>query len=160
MTITRKVAPFFFLLPLLLASCSQIITTTVTQTINTTSTIYTTSTTYTTSAVAQPSSNTSAASLSSIKIEGPTSFKLGVGFAVRFDVTGVYSDGSTMNINSGVTWNSSYPSVASISSGGTAGGTAKGITVGTTKITASRGGVTSQEVTITVYIETRSPVTP
>jgi hypothetical protein len=57
----------------------------------------------------------------------------------QFTATGNYSDGSTANITNTVTWTSSAPLVATISSTGLA----RGITVGTTNITASLNGITS-----------------
>lgn len=81
---------------------------------------------------------------------------LGVGYALSFDAIGNYSNGFTKDISSQVIWTSSNPTVASISSDGTA----TGIAVGTTKISASLSGITTPAVTLTVYMETRTPVTP
>jgi hypothetical protein len=95
-------------------------------------------------------------SLSSIMVESPLSVNLGVGYKLLFNAIGTYSDGARAEITSKVTWTSSNPAVASISSDGMA----TGITVGTTEITASLSGVTSPAITLVVYLETRTPITP
>ena len=95
-------------------------------------------------------------SLSSIMVESPLSVNLGVGYKLLFNAIGTYSDGASAEITSKVTWTSSNPAVASISSDGMA----TGITVGTTEITASLSGVTSPALTLVVYLETRTPITP
>lgn len=95
-------------------------------------------------------------SLSSIIVESPLSVNLGVGYKLIFNATGTYSDGANAEITSKVTWTSSNPDVANISSDGMA----TGIAVGTTEITASLSGVTSPAVTLIVYMETRTPITP
>jgi hypothetical protein len=58
---------------------------------------------------------------------------------LQFTATGNYSDGSTTNLTNTVTWFSSVPAVATISSTGLA----TGITQGNTNITASYNGITS-----------------
>ena len=55
-----------------------------------------------------------------------------------FTATGTYSDGSTQNIASQVTWNSLTPGVATIN----ASGLASGVSAGTTTISATQSGVT------------------
>jgi hypothetical protein len=69
----------------------------------------------------------------------------------QFTATGTYSDLSTLNITSLVTWDSSIPAVASIIAGPSAsGGLATGLASGTTNITASLSGKTSPAVALTV----------
>jgi hypothetical protein len=59
------------------------------------------------------------------------------GGAQQFTATGTYSDSSTQNLTSQVTWNSSNPSAATIN----ANGLATGVAAGTTTISATLGGV-------------------
>lgn len=80
---------------------------------------------------------------------------LGVGSTQRFIATGNYSDGSTRDISSIVTWNSSKTTVASIDSDGLA----TGVAAGSTDITAARSGITSSAVTITVIASTTTTTT-
>ena len=65
---------------------------------------------------------------------------------VQFTATATYQDGSTADITSIATWTSVPSSVASISSTGLATAQA----VGTSTVTATSGGVTSNGATITV----------
>lgn len=77
----------------------------------------------------------------------------------QFTATGTYSDGSTQNITNSVTWNSSNTSVATINSSGLA--TAVG--VGTTNISATLSGITSQSsaaLTITAALLQSITITP
>jgi uncharacterized repeat protein (TIGR03803 family) len=67
----------------------------------------------------------------------PANGEAGVGGTLQFEAFGTYSDGSSMDITSLVSWSSSNPSVATIQSGGLA----TGISVGTTTITASYEGI-------------------
>jgi hypothetical protein len=59
----------------------------------------------------------SAASLVSISVT-PSTVSVSPGGAEQFVATGLYSDGSTANLTSAVTWNTSSASVATVSSGG------------------------------------------
>jgi hypothetical protein len=65
-----------------------------------------------------------------------------VGATQQFTVTGTYSDSSTQNITSQVTWKSSNTGVAAV----TAGGLATAISAGTTTISAALAGVTNSTV--------------
>jgi hypothetical protein len=76
--------------------------------------------------------------LASIAIT-PTSTSVGAGSYVQFTATGTYTDGSTANVTSSVTWSSSNTSVATVSSSGLAYGAGGGIAT----ITASSGTVSS-----------------
>ena len=77
-----------------------------------------------------------------------------IGSTLQFMATGSYSNDSTADITSQVTWSSSDPSVAAISSTGLA--TAVG--VGTAIIWASVGAVSSDEAPLTVEAEIPGPI--
>ncbi|MGB9446067.1 MAG: Ig-like domain-containing protein [Candidatus Acidiferrum sp.] len=68
----------------------------------------------------------------------------------QFTATGTYSDTSTANLTSQVTWNSSSPAVVAI----IAGGLATGASMGSANITASLNGVTSNALSLTVTTAT------
>ena len=78
------------------------------------------------------------ATLTTIAIT-PTSPTIQVGSSEPFTATGTYSDNSTQNITTLVTWSSSSTVVASVSSSGVA----SGIAGGTSTITATLGSVTN-----------------
>src|SRR5205823_3807949 len=67
------------------------------------------------------------------------------GTTQQFTATGTYTDGSTLDVTSSVTWVSSTTSVATI----TAGGLATGAAPGTSQISATSAGVTGS-TTLTV----------
>ena len=75
----------------------------------------------------------------------PVNPSLKVGATLQFTATGHYSDSSTQNLTSSVTWTSSKPGVATISTSGLATAVAKG----NTGIKAKLGGITSS-TTLTV----------
>jgi uncharacterized protein YjdB len=79
----------------------------------------------------------------------PPSPGVGIGNTVQFTATGTYSDNSTKNITSSVTWASSNPLFATI---GTATGLATGVAAGTTEITATLGSVVSPNDPLTVAV--------
>jgi uncharacterized repeat protein (TIGR03803 family) len=85
------------------------------------------------------------ATLTSISITGPGSVI--VGATAPFTATGTYSDSSTANITAQVTWNSSNTGAATI---GTNTGVAKGVAPGSTNITASLSGLTSNLLSLSV----------
>jgi hypothetical protein len=87
----------------------------------------------------------STATLVSISVTPYSPANLAVGSTQRFVATGIYSDGTTPNITSQVTWTSSNNSIASIATG-----LATGVAIGSTSITASQSGITSPSVTLTV----------
>lgn len=89
---------------------------------------------------------TGAPTLISIAVT-PANASIAVGGTQQFTATGTYSDGSTQNVNATATWNSSTPTVATISS---PGGLATAVSSGTTTIMATCGTVTSPAVTLTV----------
>jgi len=88
------------------------------------------------------------ATLQSIAVT-PASPSAGIGNTVQFTATGKYSDNSTKNITTSVTWNSSNPLFATI---GTVTGLATGVAVGTTEITATLGSVVSPNDPLTVTL--------
>jgi hypothetical protein len=75
-----------------------------------------------------------AATLVSIAV-GPAPATVALGQTQQFTATGTYTDGTTKNLTSSVTWKSSVPTIASV----TAGGLATSLAQGTTNITASSG---------------------
>ncbi|MGO9914629.1 MAG: beta strand repeat-containing protein, partial [Isosphaeraceae bacterium] len=86
-----------------------------------------------------------AAALTSIAV-APVNPSVSEGLTEQFTATGTYTDGSTANLTTQVTWASATPSVATISSIGLA----QSLATGTTNITAALGGVTSPTDTLTV----------
>lgn len=84
--------------------------------------------------------------LTSISVTENPSGNLAAGFSAQFTAVGTYSDSSSANINSMVSWNSSNSGIASIGSNGSA----TGLTAGTTNITAAVSGVYSSPVALTV----------
>ena len=87
--------------------------------------------------------------LQSIAITAPNS-SIAKGTTEQFTATGTYSDASTGNITSQVSWNSAPPAVATITSAGMATGAA----TGTSNITATLSGVTSNTFALTVTAPT------
>lgn len=98
--------------------------------------------TYTTVSTA----STSKLVLSSIGLE-QISTNLEVGSTMKFIATGIYSDGSTADITSKVTWVNSAPTIVSIDSTGLATGEA----VGNANITAVMSGITSPPEMVVVF---------
>jgi 6-phosphogluconolactonase (cycloisomerase 2 family) len=90
---------------------------------------------------------TSAATLVSIAITpNPPPASVAIAGTLQLTATGTYSDTSTKDLTSQVTWTSMTPAVATIS----AGGLVTGVAVGTSNITAMLSGVTSPLDVITV----------
>lgn len=87
-----------------------------------------------------------APTLSSVDITPASPSNLAAGFSQNFRVIGTYSDGSTTDVTSQVTWASSNTAVATISSTGTV----TGVATGTVSITASVSGIISPSVSLTV----------
>jgi uncharacterized delta-60 repeat protein len=79
----------------------------------------------------------------------PVSASIPTGGNQQYLATGTYSDNSTQDVTSAVTWGSSNTGVATIASG-VNGGRATGVAPGTTTITATLGSVTSNSATLTV----------
>ncbi|MGA7783427.1 MAG: kelch repeat-containing protein [Candidatus Acidiferrales bacterium] len=72
------------------------------------------------------------------------------GLTLQFHATGTYTDGTTPDITSLVTWNSSLTGFATISNAAGTQGLATGVAPGATMITATLGAVGSASVTLTV----------
>ncbi|HYG36610.1 MAG TPA: DUF4082 domain-containing protein, partial [Clostridia bacterium] len=83
----------------------------------------------------------STATLNSIAVT-PAGPSITAGATQQFTATGTYSDGSTQNLASQVSWNSSSTAVATVN----ASGLATGVTAGTTTISASLSGVSGSTV--------------
>jgi len=75
----------------------------------------------------------------------PTTASVATGQNAQFSATGTYVSGVTENVTASVTWNSSVPVVAGVTTSGLAGG----ITPGQSNISASIGGI-SGSATLTV----------
>ena len=99
--------------------------------------------------------------LVSIEVTPPAP-SIAAGTTQQFTATGIYSDTSTQNLTSSVTWSSSNTGVATISNAAGSSGLATSATVGTASITATSGGVTSPAATVTVTaaVLTALQVTP
>jgi chitodextrinase len=87
-----------------------------------------------------------AATLKSIAVT-PSNPSISPSQTQQFTATGTYSDGSTKNITTSVTWASSNTAVATI---GTSSGLATSVTAGTSQITATLGTVVSPSDSLTV----------
>ena len=90
-----------------------------------------------------------AAALVSIAV-APVNPSVAKGLTEQFTATGTFTDGSTQNLSSQVTWVSGTTSIAMISNTAGSQGLASTLAVGTTAITASLSGVTSPSDTLTV----------
>jgi trimeric autotransporter adhesin len=86
------------------------------------------------------------ATLSSIMVAPVSPTNLKVGSTQQFSATGTYSDGSTADITSKVTWTSDTTSAATISSSGLA----TSVAPGDANITAAMSGITSSPTILTV----------
>jgi hypothetical protein len=78
----------------------------------------------------------------------PTSKSIALGLTQQYKAIGTYSDGSTPDITSIVTWKSSQLGVATMST--STKGLATSVAQGTTTITASLSNITSNSATLTV----------
>ena len=90
--------------------------------------------------------NITSATLQSISVV-PATPSIAIGTAQQFTATGTYSDLSTANITTSVTWASSVPATVSITAGT---GLASGLAAGTTQITAKLGNVASASIPLKV----------
>lgn len=79
----------------------------------------------------------------------PATASVAKGLTTHFTAIGIYTDATTADITSQVSWLSANTGVATISSTNTAA-TATGIALGSVNITASAGGVTSAAATLSV----------
>jgi len=94
--------------------------------------------------------------LSSIEITPASPANLTVGLTEQFTATAIYSDGTTADISTKVTWVSSAPNVATISSSGLA----TGIGEGSTDITAAMSGLTSPAAKLPVATLSSIAISP
>ena len=107
-------------------------------------------------ALVPPGGGDSVGALQSIAIS-PDNASLGVGATQGFVAIGTYSDATTQNITSTVTWASSAPAVAGID----AAGLVSALTTGASTISATLGGVTgSTPLTVTTKTLQSIAVTP
>ena len=85
-----------------------------------------------------PPAGGTAVTLKSLAISSGSS-TVTAGGTVAFTAAGTFSDGSTKDLTSEVTWTSSSAGVATIASGGSSSGIATGVAGGTASITATGG---------------------
>jgi outer membrane protein assembly factor BamB/protocatechuate 3,4-dioxygenase beta subunit len=88
-------------------------------------------------------------SLASIQVS-PINPSIANGYTMQFFATGLYTDNSSRDLTSDVTWYSSNPQVASVSNETADKGLAKSLATGSTQITAKLQGVTSSPSVLTV----------
>jgi uncharacterized protein YjdB len=93
----------------------------------------------------------------------PTSPSIALGTTRQFTATGTYSDSSTQDLTTAVTWSSSSTGVATISNAGGSRGLATSVATGTTTITAVHAGTSLSDntvLTVTPAVLTSIAVTP
>jgi hypothetical protein len=112
---------FFVLIPLLVTSCSS----------------------------SGGGTSTPAVTLTSIDVTQPAS-SIVWNTTQQFTATGHYSDNTSQNITTSVTWKSSDTGIATISNASGFNGLATPLTAGTTNITASSGNISSDPITLTI----------
>ena len=101
-----------------------------------------------------------AATLVSIEVT-PTNPSIASGLSEALHATGIYTDNSTQDLTSSVTWSSSAASVASVSNTPGSNGVAATLSPGATTITASAGGISgSTNLTVTAATLVSLGVTP
>jgi Protein of unknown function (DUF3443)/Bacterial Ig-like domain (group 2) len=87
-------------------------------------------------------SNAPAKTLVSISVT-PSTASIALGMMQQFIATGVYSDNSSQDVTTQVTWSSSVPAVATINNVSGKNGLAASVATGTTTISAASGNITS-----------------
>jgi len=101
-----------------------------------------------------------AATLQSIAVTPPTP-SAAKGSTLQFTATGTYSDTSTQNLTTQVTWASATSSVATISNATASKGLATAVNVGTSTVSAALSGVTGSTIlTVTAATLQSIAVTP
>ncbi|MGE0616103.1 MAG: beta strand repeat-containing protein, partial [Bacteriovoracia bacterium] len=91
----------------------------------------------------------------------PSNPSIAKGLTQQFTATGVYTDNSSADITSDVTWSSSASDVASISNAGGSKGLASSIKAGSTTVTAAKGSINgSTTLTVTAAELVSVAVTP
>ena len=98
------------------------------------------------------------ATLKSITVSSTTDYSSALGVPTQFVATGTYTDGSTQNITSQVTWSSLSPAVATISNVTGTNGALTPVSVGDTQITATKSGINSNSATFVVTAATLSSI--
>ena len=99
------------------------------------------------SGITSPTVSLTVEALSSIDVEPSHPTSLAVGSTQQFTAAGTFTDGSTEDITSQVTWGSDSTGIVTI---GYSTGLATGVAAGTANIMATLHGTNSQEVTLTV----------
>ena len=99
--------------------------------------------------ITSPSDTLTVTALKSIAV-APVNPSVAKGLTEQFTATGTYTDGSTADLTTQVTWASGTTSVATISNAAGSQGLASTLATGTTAITAALGGITSPSDTLTV----------
>ena len=102
-----------------------------------------------------PTSSTAAPTFDYFIVTPTNPANLPIGSTRQFTATATYSNGSTMDISSQVTWTSSNTNIAAISSTGLV----TGIADGTTNIIAAISGITSMPVNLTIETATSTTST-
>ena len=101
-----------------------------------------------------------AAVLDTIQVT-PSNSSISAGFTQQFKAMGTFSDSSTQNLTTTVTWASSSTSIATISNTSGSQGLAKGVAQGSTTISATSGTISSTTtLTITAALLQSIVVTP
>jgi len=101
-----------------------------------------------------------AANLVSIAL-APTTASLPKGTTAAFKATGTYTDNSTLDITSSVTWSATDATIVSVSNAVGTAGIATGVGLGTTNVVATLSGVSGQStVTVTAATVTALAIAP
>lgn len=95
-----------------------------------------------------PAGNPTALTLLQVTPANPTTF---VGSTVQFKVQATYANGTTQDVTSSATWNSSSTGVATVSNAASSNGLVTTLAIGSTNISASLSGVTSANALLTVH---------
>ena len=107
--------------------------------------------------ITSPAVSLAVISLSSIAISPAFPANLVVGSSQQFTATATYSDDSTADVSSQVTWASDTIGIATI---GYASGIATGVAPGTANIMAALLGITSPPVSLTVVVPSSTTTSP
>ena len=100
------------------------------------------------------------ATLSSIKV-APASTTLAINGTGKLVATGTYSDNTTIDLTSSVTWSSSSAAVVAVSNSAGSSGTVTGLSAGTATVSAALDNVTgSGSVTVTAASLVSIAITP
>ncbi len=98
--------------------------------------------------------------LSQIVVE-PSAVKVAAGFSHQFFATGIYTDGSSVDLTSAVTWSISDPSKANVSNAMTSHGLVNALAAGPVNVIAQQGSVNgSTSATVTAATLQQLMVTP